>query len=203
MEKRDWTNITLKDYYEIQNIISVQDDYTTFNLLDYLYNIDSSNMPLVEVNKYAGGLSFLDSIDVAYKNIQLEDKYTINGTTYVGFVDLTQVNVAQFIDYQNYLKESPVKFEKVLSVFIVPEGHTYNDGYDIKQVQRDMLELPFVVVQKISFFFLKQLQVFVQTTLFCLTGELKNLKMEKEKRLLLNESLEKMNLLLSGLSRTV
>lgn len=203
MIKRDWTNITLKDYYEIQNIISVQDDYTTFNLLDYLYNIDSSNMPLVEVNKYAGGLSFLDSIDTAYKNIKLEDKYTINGTTYVGFVDLTQVNVAQFIDYQNYLKETPTKFEKVLSVFIVPEGHTYNDGYDIKQVQRDMLELPFVVVQKISFFFLKQLQVFVQTTLFCLTGELKNLKMEKEKRLLLNESLEKMNLLLSGLSHIV
>ena len=203
MEKRDWSNITLKDYYEIQNIISVQDDYTTFNLLDFLYNIDSSNMTLREISEYKNSLSFLDSIDVAYKNIQLEDKYVINGTTYVGFVDLTQVNVAQFIDYQNYLKETPVKFEKVLSVFIVPEGHTYNDGYDIKQVQRDLLELPFVVVQKISFFFLKQLQVFVQTTLFCLTGELKNLKLKKGKRLLLNESLEKMNLLLSESSHIV
>ena len=69
-----------------------------------------------------------------------------------GFLDLTKVTVAQFIDYQNYIKETPVKFEKVLSVFIIPEGHTYNDGYDLQQAQQDMLELPFVVVQKVAFF---------------------------------------------------
>lgn len=29
MDKRDWTNITLKDWYEIQDILSVEDEYTT------------------------------------------------------------------------------------------------------------------------------------------------------------------------------
>ena len=63
MDKRDWTNITLKDWYEIQDILSVEDEYTTFNLLDYLYGIDSSNMTLAEVSKYSGGLSFLNDLE--------------------------------------------------------------------------------------------------------------------------------------------
>lgn len=200
MDKRDWNNITLKDWYEIQNILSVEDEYTTFNLLDYLYGIDSSNMPVVELSKYTNALSFLDNTE-AYKTIQLEDKYTINGTTYTGFLDLTKVTVAQFIDYQNYIKETPIKFEKVLSVFIIPEGHIYNDGYDLQQAQQDMLELPFVVVQKVAFFLGKQLQTFVSLFLCYLKMEMKKMKgIDKKKKKLLIDNLDKTNLLLSELS---
>ena len=39
MNKRDWNNITLKDWYEIQNILSVEDEYTTFKLDNN--NVDS------------------------------------------------------------------------------------------------------------------------------------------------------------------
>lgn len=200
MIKRDWTNVTLKDFYAIQDIMSIQDEYTTFNLLDYLYGIDSSNMTLAEVSKYSGTLSFLNDLE-KYKDIQLEDKYTINGTTYTGFLDLTKVTVAQFIDYQNYIKETPVKFEKVLSVFIIPEGRTYNDGYDLQQAQQDMLELPFVVVQKVAFFLTKQLQTFVSLFLCYLKGDMKKMKgIDKKKKKLLIDNLDKTNLLLSELS---
>lgn len=200
MDKRDWSNITLKDWYEIQNILSVEDEYTTFNLLDYLYGIDSTNMPVVEVYKYTNALSFLNNTE-AYKTIQLEDKYTINGTTYVGFLDLTKVTVAQFIDYQNYVKENPIKYEDVLSVFILPEGHTYNDGYDMGKVKEDILELPFVVVQKVAFFLGKQLQTFVSLFLCYLKMEMKEMKgIDKKKKKLLIDNLDKTNLLLSELS---
>ena len=91
MDKRDWTNITLKDWYAIQDILSIEDEYTTFNLLDYLYGIDSSNMTLAEVSKYSGTLSFLNDLE-KYKDIQLEDKYTINGTTYTGFFRFNEGN---------------------------------------------------------------------------------------------------------------
>lgn len=198
MLKRDWTNITLKDWYNIQDILSVQDDYTTFNLLDYLYNINSSDMSLSEVSKYSNSLSFLN--DAAnFENFVCEDEYTINGTTYVGFVDITNISVAQFIDYQNYIKEQPVKFEKVMSIFIVPKGHTYNDGYDMKSVQNDLLELPFRVCQKVAFFLVKQLQTFVQITLYYLTAELEKTEMEKEKKDTILYNLQQMTSQLSEL----
>lgn len=200
IKKIEFSDITLKDWYAIQDILSIEDEYTTFNLLDYLYGIDSSNMTLAEVSKYSGTLSFLNNLE-KYKDIQLEDKYTINGTTYTGFLDLTKVTVAQFIDYQNYIKETPVKFEKVLSVFIIPEGHTYNDGYDLQQAQQDMLELPFVVVQKVAFFLAKQLQTFVSLFLCYLKGDMKKMKgIDKKKKKLLIDNLDKTNLLLSELS---
>ena len=198
MLKRDWTNITLKDWYNIQDILSVQDDYTTFNLLDYLYNINSSDMSLSEVSKYSNSLSFLN--DAAnFENFVCEDEYTINGTTYVGFVDITNISVAQFIDYQNYIKEQPVKFEKVMSIFIIPKGHTYNDGYDMKSVQNDLLELPFRVCQKVAFFLVKQLQTFVQITLYYLTAELEKTEMEKEKKDTILYNLQQMTSQLSEL----
>lgn len=198
MLKRDWTNITLKDWYNIQDILSVQDDYTTFNLLDYLYNINSLDMSLSEVSKYSNSLSFLnDAAD--FENFVCEDEYTINGTTYVGFVDITHISVAQFIDYQNYIKEQPVKFEKVMSIFIVPKGHTYNDGYDMKSVQNDLLELPFRVCQKVAFFLVKQLQTFVQITLYYLTAELEKTEMEKEKKDTILYNLQQMTSQLSEL----
>lgn len=202
MLKRDWSNITLKDFYEIQNILSVQDDWTTFNLLEYLYDIDSTNMSLSEVSKYSNSLSFLNEIE-DFKNYKCEDEYTINGTTYVGFVDITKVSVAQYIDYQNYIKNKPVKYEKILSVFIVPKGHTYNDGYDLKKAQEDLLELPFRVCQKVAFFLVKQLEIFVQTTLFYLTSEMEKVDIPKEKKKVILESLDKMNYLLSESSPIV
>lgn len=198
MLKRDWTNITLKDWYNIQDILSVQDDYTTFNLLDYLYNINSSDMSLSEVSKYSNSLSFLnDAAD--FENFVCEDEYTINGTTYVGFVDITNISVAQFIDYQNYIKEKPFSFEKVMSIFIVPKGHTYNDGYDMKKVQNDLLELPFRVCQKVAFFLVKQLQTFVQITLYYLTAELEKMEMTKEEKDMITGNLQKMTSQLSEL----
>ena len=202
MNKRDWNNITLKDWYEIQNILSVEDEYTTFNLLDYLYWIDSSNMPLVEVYKYTNALSFLNNTEV-YKTIQLEDKYTINGTTYVGFIDITKISVGQFIDYKNYTKETPIKYEDVLSVFIIPEGHNYNDGYDMGKVKEDMLELPFIVCQKCAFFLLKQLETFAQIFLFYSMKEIEKMKgIDKEKKKEVIEQMEKMVSLHSELFHT-
>lgn len=201
MIKRDWTNITLKDFYAIQDIMSIQDEYTTFNLLDYLYDIDSSNMTLNEVSRYSNSLSFLNDVD-DFKNFKCEDEYTINGTTYVGFLDISKVSVAQFIDYQNYMKETPIRFEKVLSIFIMPNGHSYNDGYDLQVAQNDILELPFRVVQKVAFFLTKQLQVLSQIILYYLKEEIKTMDIPKEQKQLLVENMEKMNFQLLELSPT-
>lgn len=198
MNKRDWKDITLREFYKIQDIMSVEDEWTVYNLLDYIYNIDSTNMPITEVKKY--DISFLNDI-TTHKDIKVQDKYTINGTTYEGFVDLTRFTVAQFVDYQNYVKEKPIKYENIMSVFIVPEGHTYNDGgYDLAKAKEDILELPFVVVQKVAFFLTKQLQTFVSLFLCYLKGDMKKMKgIDKKKKKLLIDNLDKTNLLLSEL----
>lgn len=174
METRDWTNITLKDWYAIQELLEVQDEWTMYNILDYLYDIDSTNMPISELRNYS--LAFLNNTEQLdnYKVPEVyDDKYSCN-------LDLTKISVAQFIDYNNYIKEEPVKFEKILSVFIYPKGATYNDGsYSIEAVQNDILEFPFALVKKLAFFFGQQLTTFTTITLFFLQREMKEMKTPK------------------------
>ena len=90
---RDWSNITLKEFYKIQEIIEVQDEWTMYNLLDYLYDIDSAEMPVSKVKQYSLGFlnENIDDIDISKFN---DPKYDTN-------LDLTKVTVAQFVDYNN------------------------------------------------------------------------------------------------------
>lgn len=185
-----WSDITLKQFYEIKSILSVEDDWTYLNLIDSIYNVDCQNLPINELKKF--DISFIKE---PIPEVKLEKVYTINGTKYYSNCDITKVSVAQFIDYQNYLKEDEVRLEKLLSVFFMPEGHKdYNTGYDIIKVQADLLELPIPVAQSIGFFFGKQFRIFFHLFRYYLMKEVKKLKMEKTKKKELLNNIRRMDL---------
>lgn len=189
---KDWKDITLKQYYTIKELLEEPDDYTTYNIIDLLYSVDSVNLPLTELKKYNNALEFLNK-EVPVVNIK--DKYNINGVVYNSNFNLTQVTAAQFIDYQNYIGTE--HFEDYLSVFFIPEGHQYNDGYDIEQVKKDLLELDFPTVKSVAFFFTIFLAKLQNSFLSYLKKDLRKMKMEKEKRKEIEElinKLEKTNL---------
>lgn len=194
----NWENITLKQFYDIREILSVEDDWTYLNLIDCIYGVNSQNLPINELKKY--DISFIkDEIP----EVKLKKHYTLNGTKYNSNCDITRVSVAQFIDYQNYLKEDEVRLEKLLSVFFMPDGYKdYNTGYDIIKVQEDLLELPIPVAQSIGFFLGRQLRVFFRIFRYCLIKQVKKLKMEKAKKKELIENIKKMDFwaLVSSLS---
>lgn len=193
-------DITLKQWYNIQDILTVQDEYTTYNLLDYLYGIDSMSMTINEISEYKNGLTFLNDFD-NFKDIQLEDSYTVNGRCYRGFLNITNITVAQFIDYQNYVKEKPIKYEKILSVFLIPDGKEYNKGYSITQAQEDILEMPFIICQKVAFFLTKQLQTFTNLFLYYLRVDIAKTKTkDKKMKKVLLDTIDKTNSLISELS---
>lgn len=183
-----WSDITLAKYYEIQDILSVEDDYTVLNLIDCLYNVDSQSLPVYKLKEF--DISFLKT---PIPEVSLKKTYTINGTVYKSNCDLTRVSVAQFIDYQNYSKESP-RFENILSIFFLPEGATeYNTGYDINKVKEDLLQLPIDTVRTIAFFFERQLRIFFWLFQRCLIKQAKKLKMEKQQKKELIQNLKQVD----------
>jgi hypothetical protein len=176
---KTWNDITLKKFYEIQEILSVQDEWTTLNLVDCIYDIESQNLTLHEISKY--DISFLNE---EMPKPEIKKYYTLNGTKYNSNFDLTRVSVAQFIDYQNYTKIKTQKFEDILSIFFIPAtAKEYNTGYDIEKVKEDLLELPITVVTSIAFFFNRQLEIFMKIFLYFLKEEMMDMEMTPEKRL--------------------
>lgn len=193
-----WSDITLKQFYQIKEMLSIEDEWTALNLIDCIYNIDSQALAINELKKY--DITFLNQ---PIPEVKLQKYYTINGVKYNSNFDLTKVTVAQFIDYQNYLKEDEVRLEKLLSVFFMPDGYKdYNSGYDIIKVQEDLLQLPIDIAQSIGFFFARQLRVFFWLFRYYLIKQVKKLKMEKAEKKKLIENIEKMDLwgLVSSLS---
>ena len=178
---KTWKDITLRQFNKIQDLLQEIDEYTTLNIIDVLYDVDSADMPAMEVmNKYAHSLDFL--MTTIPTNEKLKDTYTINQREYNSNINLTQMTTAQFVDYQNYSKENPVDISKCLSVFIIPKGHTYNDGYDLKQVQDDIKDLDMVTINTLAFFFKKSFVLLLETTLLCLTQDTKKMNIPTQKK---------------------
>ena len=178
---KTWKDITLRQFNKIQDLLQEIDEYTTLNIIDVIYDVDSANLPAMEVmNKYAHSLDFL--MTTIPTNEKLKDTYTINQREYNSNINLTQMTTAQFVDYQNYSKENPVDISKCLSVFIIPKGHTYNDGYDLKQVQEDIKDLDMVTINTLAFFFKKLYILLLETTLLCLTQDMEKMNIPTEKK---------------------
>lgn len=84
-------------------------------------------------------------------------KIKINDQVYKVNYNIGKLNMAQYIDFQqtiikkNYLENLPA----LLSIFIIPKGHKYNDDYDILEL-RKVLENNMTLDEALSIiFFLK------------------------------------------------
>ena len=81
---------------------------------------------------------------------------TINGKKYDLVDDIKDLTTGQYIDYQTYMQDNEdfKNLAKVLSVFIVPKGKTYNEGYDVEDVIRELDEhLSIQIALGVCFFF--------------------------------------------------
>lgn len=171
---KDWSDVTIEQYYKIAELIKEQDEYTVYNLIDVLWGIDSSKLLAKDLTKYANRLQFLNK---EVPNVTLKKHYTFNGRKYDSSCDLTSMSTAQFVDYNNFIKGG--KYEEILSVLFIPEGHSYNDGYDILQVQNDLLQMKITDCMAAAFFFKRQLKVFCHLFQTYLIKKMKKEKMEK------------------------
>ena len=87
------------------------------------------------------------------KKIKINDQvYTIN-------YNISKLNMAQYIDFQqiivkkNYLENLPA----LLSIFIIPKGHKYNDDYDILEL-RNILENNMTLDEALSIVFFSKMK---------------------------------------------
>ncbi len=175
IKRISWKDISVKQYYDIVELLKSPDDYTALNLINIVYDIDSTKIPANELSAYITRMNFLEKdID----KVSPKKTYVLNGTKYESNCNLTIMSTAQFIDYQNYIKNN--RIEEILSCFFVPEGHSYNDGYDIYNVKKDLLSLKITDAYALAFFFELQLKMYCRLFRRYLVRSMKKAKMSKE-----------------------
>ena len=157
-KKLDWYDVTLLQFNKLQEILEVEDDLERVVLVSELILGDKiTDLPLKEYNEAVKKLDFLKE-PIPDKNPP--HKIEVNGRKYYLDCLLGNVTTAQYIDYINHAKDNDIA--KMLSVFMIPVGHKYNDGYDMMQVINDINDIPIPVVNSAAFFFGRQFSKFMQ-----------------------------------------
>ena len=89
--------------------------------------------------------------------------------------DFTNITTAQYVDFQTFSKGGNQKLPELIAVLLVPEGHKYNDGYDVAQVVRVVRDLPLPEALGLNAFFFGQLVQSIQASLTSLESAAKSL----------------------------
>ena len=139
-----WDNISIDKYYQIKDILDAEgDDDITKNvrLVALMLDKDESevwDMELSKVGEYIDKLRFLNKFDIPDHPRM---KINIPGYELEVMKDVTKINVAQYVDYQSFA-QLPLRegIDKILSIFLIPKGCSYNTGYDIVDLQKSIRE---------------------------------------------------------------
>ena len=137
----NWTDVSLKQYNDIKQIF-LEPDFSEEDriilLINILFGIDALKLKTTELNKYVNDLKFLNT---TLPKMKLKEKYKLGENWYILRRNLKDFTVAQWIDFQNFLKNGADtdNFANLLSVFFIPEGQTeYGENYNIEEVRQDI-----------------------------------------------------------------
>ena len=154
----NWTDISIKQYNEIKDLYldtDLSDEDRLILQINILFGVDALKLKTSELHKYVNDMKFLGS---KIPKMKIKKEYQLGNNTYTLKKDLRDVRVAQWIDFQNFLKDGSDtdNYANLLSVFFFPKGETeYGDGYDIEQVRQDINNhLSIAEAMSISSFFL-------------------------------------------------
>ena len=186
----NYSKLTIGKYLEVRDIIEegleeIEQQAALIAVLNDMDVEDVLDLPLGTYHKLLQSIAFL--LELPSPRQAPPTKYKIGGMELESMLNISDMSVAQFIDYQTFLKDTDKYLVEMLSVFLIPKGKKYNDGYDIIEVQnviRDNLSI--IDALSLSAFFLQWYQALTKATVTFLVRKMKRL-MRKEKNMELKE----------------
>ena len=155
----NWNDISINQYNNIKDLYldtELSDEDRLILQINILFGVDALKLKTSELHKYVNEMKFLGE---KVPKMKIKKEYQLGNNTYILKKELKDVTVAQWIDWQNFLKDGggdTDNYSNLLSVFFFPKGETeYGDNYDIEQVRSDINNhLSIAEAMSISSFFL-------------------------------------------------
>lgn len=192
--KNSWDSLSWKEYEQLEQILitDIPETYKTVNIISLLSGTpvnELENLPISQFKKLVPALDFLTEEP---KLRHHRYNYTINGREYDFKGKIEEITTAQYIDYRAYMDEEQKDVVKLMSAFLIPSGHEYNDGYDMDQVVKDIEDMCWLDLRACAFFFRIQLAAYILILKSSLQKTMKEAKATKEDTKKVMESLNSM-----------
>lgn len=196
LKYKSWKDININTFDKLKNI-TLSDDKsdlvglnTNIELLSILCDCDEDDIANLTTSEFSYLLSQTEYLKEMPK-VDINDTYILNGTEYKVFLTLKEMSVAQYIDFQTFFKEKEKYLKELLSIFLIPKGKKYGEGYSIDDTIKEIGEhLSIVEAKSILFFFIILYQSLTKVTLDCSIKDLKKV-MKKTKN---EDEKEKLNM---------
>ena len=151
-----WYDVTLGKFQDLKGL-DLTDLDGQIEAARILLGVEVDDMTWTEFCKELNRLKFLDS---QIPEVIIRSTYDLNGRKYVTKANLKDFTVARYMDFVNQSKTG--KWERILSVVLVPEGKEYGE-YDMSDVYQDILSMSIVDAYAVFNFFRVQFIVCIKT----------------------------------------
>lgn len=156
-----WKEITIRKYFEIQDIISSDSDEVTknVNLVSLLYGISADevwNKQMDEIDDMTSRLSWVSDFELTdVKSDKMVESVNLPSFKCTVHTDLNKFTLSQYVDFQHWWSMDKDKhIAEILGCFLVPDGMRYNEGYDVQALIGEINDsMPIMIAQNIYFFF--------------------------------------------------
>lgn len=150
---KDWNDVTLGIWMRMNEITARENEIERIVGFVALFNEMTEDevlaLPLDKFKEYMAQMGWMNTPpDIE----QPKKEYVINGHTYELTMNFHKLTTAQYIDFQSYTKSED--YSQMLSVFLIPKGKKYGDGYDVFEVQQDLKQMPVREVLGLMGFFM-------------------------------------------------
>lgn len=175
-----WEDMSINQFIILNQTIQadIPETYKTVNIISILTGLSVEEVERIPITVFAKLKNQLDFLNTEIPKVKHKDKYNLNGRIYTLNADISSITTAQYIDYQTYIKENnPIQ---MMSLWLIPEGHQYNDGYSMEQVLLDIQDMCFLDVQSIAFFLQLQFATYILIMRDYFKKEMKKSKMGKK-----------------------
>lgn len=139
MKIKSYEDLTLEKWQALrsidwnENIDDIERQAGIIGVLCDLSVAEVMRMPLAEYKESAMAAEFLKETP-RVRSISSVRGLEVGGFSLYAPASFKDITVAQFVDFQELAGEEGKEAE-LLSVFLIPKGHKYCDGYDIAAVQ--------------------------------------------------------------------
>lgn len=171
--------LTLGRYMKVNAILQGEGDELDkqVQIIAILADMTADDILLLPIGDYARMAAQTAFLREHCKPTEIGDGWHLDELRPV--TDFRRINTAQYIDFQTFAKGFPASLPQLLSVFLVPEGKAYNDGYDVAEVQHRVEDIPFPDALGLAAFFFAR---FLRLTEDSLTSWGEALRKEKDAR---------------------
>lgn len=182
-----YDKLPLYKWFEINEIITSDDSDIDkqINMICVLGDYERDYVENLKLDDYSRLVNKTKFILTMPKTEMPEKVYALGEFKLEPMLNARDMNVAQYTDYSTYLQMEDMqeRMTGLISVFLIPKGMKYNDGYSIERVKELILtELTVDKALSLSAFFLEYTKAWLKGTQTYLVKTLRKIKMTKEQR---------------------